>query len=275
MTNDESFRRLYDIVVALRAPDGCPWDREQTPHSMRRHLLEETYETIEAIESGSPPDVAEELGDLAMLVTMIARMYEEDGAFSVTQVLEEVSQKLVRRHPHVFGDAEVSGSDEVLDQWQRIKTEQEGKPAKTGTLDGVSRALPSLERAHKLQRRAANVGFDWPDLAGVRAKLHEEIDEVVSDAGGEEALTSTRRDDDSASAALEEEVGDMLFSAVNLARYLGVDPSVALNNANAKFVRRFAAVEAALAAEGKAPSREHFGLMDAFWNRTKEAEPRP
>lgn len=269
MTAHDSFNRLYDIIVRLRAPDGCPWDREQTPSSMRRHLLEETYESIEAIENEVHDEVREELGDLFMLVTMIARMYEEDGLFTVSDVLDEVSEKLVRRHPHVFGDVTVDGSDEVVDQWQRIKTEQEGKRAKTGVLDKVSQALPSLERAYKLQRAAAKVGFDWPTLAGVREKLVEEIDEVIEAAGGADSLAGSRRRDDVASAELECEVGDLLFSAVNVARYLGVDPSIALNRANLKFVSRFRSVETEMTRRGLDMSQETLATMDEIWTQAK------
>ncbi|MFW5776962.1 MAG: nucleoside triphosphate pyrophosphohydrolase [Spirochaetota bacterium] len=272
MSATDAFERLYDIIVRLRGPDGCPWDREQTPSTMRRHLLEETYESIEAIESDRTEDIREELGDLYLLVTMIARMYEEDDRFRVEDSLESIAEKLVRRHPHVFGEARVESTDDVLDQWQRIKVEQEGKRAKTGVLDGVSRALPSLERAYKLQRKAAKVGFDWPDLSGVRDKLHEEIDEVVEAAGGPSALTTPRRADDTAPADLEREVGDMLFSAVNLARYLGIDPSTALNRANTKFTERFHHIERELGSAGKEPAAEHFELMDELWNASKENE---
>ncbi|MFW5716814.1 MAG: nucleoside triphosphate pyrophosphohydrolase [Spirochaetota bacterium] len=273
MSATDAFERLYEIIVRLRAPDGCPWDREQTPSTMRGHLLEEAYESIEAIESDRPEDIREELGDLYLLVTMIARMYEEDGRFRVEDALESICEKLVRRHPHVFGEAQVSSADDVLHQWQRIKVEQEGKRAKTGALDGVSRALPSLERAFALQRKAAKVGFDWPSLSGVRDKLHEEIDEVVEAAGGESALAAGRRDADTADAALEREIGDMLFSAVNLARYLGVDPSTALNRANTKFTERFHHIERELARTGKQPSQEHFELMDELWDASKQIEP--
>ncbi len=273
MSATDAFERLYEIIVRLRAPDGCPWDREQTPSTMRGHLLEEAYESIEAIESDRPEDIREELGDLYLLVTMIARMYEEDGRFRVEDTLESICEKLVRRHPHVFGEAQVSSADDVLHQWQRIKVEQEGKRAKTGALDGVSRALPSLERAFALQRKAAKVGFDWPSLSGVRDKLHEEIDEVVEAAGGESALAAGRRDADTADAALEREIGDMLFSAVNLARYLGVDPSTALNRANTKFTERFHHIERELARTGKQPSQEHFELMDELWDASKQIEP--
>ena len=272
MSATEAFEKLYEIIVRLRGPDGCPWDRDQTPMTMRRHLLEETYESIEAIESDRTEDIREELGDLYLLVTMIARMYEEDGRFEVRDALESISDKLVRRHPHVFGEAQVESTEDVLDQWQRIKVEQEGRRAKTGVLDGVSRALPSLERAYKLQRKAAKVGFDWPDLSGVRDKLHEEIEEVIDAAGGPSSLSTPRREDDTAHAELEREVGDMLFSAVNFARYLGVDPSTALNRANTKFTERFHHVERELGHAGKEPTAEHFALMDELWNASKENE---
>ncbi|MFW6312986.1 MAG: nucleoside triphosphate pyrophosphohydrolase [Spirochaetota bacterium] len=272
MTAQEAFQHLYEIVVKLRAPEGCPWDREQTPSSLRRHLLEETYECIEAIESKSPADIEEELGDLYMLVTMLGRIYEEQGVFSVAAILDTVSQKLVRRHPHVFGDDVVESADEVVDQWQRIKTEQEGKRARTGHLDSVSRALPALERAYKLQRRASKVGFDWPSLSGVRDKLHEEIDEVIAEAssGSTPALDAARRSDDTASAELEQEVGDMLFSAVNLARYLGVDPSTALNRTNNKFVERFHYVEKEMQRLETPMTEDQLELMDRIWNEAKD-----
>ena len=267
---DQAFRELYEIIVRLRAPDGCPWDREQTPLSVRRHLLEETYECIEAIESESLSDVEEELGDVYMLVTMLGRMYEEAGDFTLADVLRSVAAKLVRRHPHVFGDAEVASADEVVEQWNQIKTESEGKPAATGMLDTVSRAMPSLERAHAIQRVAAKVGFDWPSLAGVREKLLEELDEVVHEAGGEDALHASRLEHGAGGSDLENEVGDLLFSAVNVARYLGVDPSIALNRANAKFTARFRDVELRMAELGHSMEPAHFALMDELWNRTKD-----
>jgi len=271
MTAQEAFHQLYETIAKLRAPDGCPWDREQTPNTLRRHLLEETYECIEAIESKSPADIEEELGDLYMLVTMLGRIYEEQQEFSVADVLTTVSEKLVRRHPHVFGESTVESSADVIDQWQRIKTEQEGKRARTGHLDSVSRALPALERAYKLQRRASKVGFDWPTLSGVCEKLHEEIDEVIAEAsqGEASALGSTRRSDDTASSELEQEVGDMLFSAVNLARFLGVDPSSALNRTNNKFVERFHSVEKEMERRGTPMSADQLELMDQIWNEVK------
>jgi tetrapyrrole methylase family protein / MazG family protein len=268
---DQAFRELYDIIIKLRSPDGCPWDREQTPQSLRRHLLEETYECIEAVESGSPSDVEEELGDVYMLVTIIARMYEEAGDFTLVDVLRSVAAKLVRRHPHVFNGTKIASADEVVAQWNQIKTEAEGKPAATGLLDAVSRAMPSLERAHALQRVAAKVGFDWPSLAGVREKLLEELDEVIDEAGGDAALEAPRLEHGAGGSDLEGEVGDLLFSAINVARYLGVDPSIALNRANAKFTARFRDVELRMAELGNQMEPAHFEVMDELWNRAKDS----
>ena len=268
---EEAFRRLYDIIVRLRSPEGCPWDREQTPASMRGHLLEEAYESIDAIDAGGPEDVEEELGDVYLLVTMLARMYEERGEFSVSGVLDSICRKLVRRHPHVFGDAKAESPDEVVDQWQRIKV-QEGKRERTGGLDGVSRTLPAMERAYRLQGAAAAVGFDWPTFSGVREKLLEEIEEVMVVAGGEAALERTRLDRDAVSAELEDEVGDLLFSAVNLSRYLGVDPSMALHRANSKFSERFHLVERRMRDAGVSMSAERLEVMDRIWNEAKRAE---
>ncbi|MDR0656926.1 MAG: nucleoside triphosphate pyrophosphohydrolase, partial [Treponema sp.] len=238
----EAFKKLYEIVVRLRAPGGCPWDREQTPLSLRGDLIEETYECIEAIDQQDPSHVREELGDIFLLVTMIAYMHEQEGHFTLEDVLEGVSEKLVRRHPHVFGDLKAEdgsalSSAEVLGNWARIKVEQEGRKPKDSILDEVSRGLPPLDRAWKLQKKAAKAGFDWPDIRGVSAKIEEELEEVLSAAEKNTAGTPSSR------AALEEELGDLLFSAVNLCRYLGVEPSVALQRTNLKFTGRFKHVE--------------------------------
>ncbi len=266
------FDRLYEIMVRLRGPDGCPWDREQTPRSVRRHLLEETYECIEAIESGSPDEIEEELGDVYLLVTMLAQMYEQSGEFRVVDVLTRLCEKLVRRHPHVFGEAEAATAEAVVDQWVRIKTDEEGKRPATGLLDRVSRGRPALERANALQKSAAKVGFDWPTLHGVREKLLEELAEVVAQAGGDGALDSSRADLGEPGDGLEDEIGDLLFSAVNLARYLGVDPSMALNRANVKFTRRFQEVERRMQELGRRMAASELGLMDALWDDAKTSE---
>jgi tetrapyrrole methylase family protein/MazG family protein len=254
-----AFKALYDTVVRLRAPDGCPWDREQTPLSLRGDLIEETYECVEAIGEKDPVHIREELGDIYLLATMIAYMHEQEGLFSVEDALRGITEKLVRRHPHVFGEsadrAEGLSSAEVLRNWAKIKVEQEGRAPRDGILDGVSRSLPPLDRANKLQKKAAKAGFDWPDLEGVMNKLEEELAEVSGALGDREAL--------------EEELGDLLFSAVNLCRFLKVDPSTALQGANAKFVRRFGYVEKRMKETGQEMRAGSLEAMDAFWEEAK------
>jgi tetrapyrrole methylase family protein/MazG family protein len=272
-----AFQGLYDIVARLRAPDGCPWDREQTPASLRGDLIEETYECLEAIDEQAPAHIREELGDLFLLVTMLAYMHEQEGLFSVADVLAEVSEKLIRRHPHVFADVKVKDSAEVLDNWARIKVEQEGRRPKDSLLDGVSQALPPLDRAWKLQKKAAKAGFDWPNLEGVTAKIHEELREVseaVEAAPGKAAKAAAGEASvveavEGVSPAVEEELGDLLFSVVNLCRYLKVEPSVALQRTNAKFVKRFRHVEQEMKSRGQEMSRENLSLMDTFWEEAK------
>ncbi|MDR1430236.1 MAG: nucleoside triphosphate pyrophosphohydrolase [Spirochaetaceae bacterium] len=256
----EAFAALYNVIVKLRAPGGCPWDREQTPLSLRGDLVEETYETLEAIDEKNPAHIKEELGDLFLLVTMLSYMHEQEGLFSVAAVLDGVAEKLIRRHPHVFGDVKVRDSAEVLDNWARIKVEQEGRRPKDSILDEVSPALPPLEKAYKLQKKAAKSGFDWPDSAAVMDKLREEMEEVreameIRD-GGE---------------ALEGELGDLLFSAVNLCRAFKIDPSVALQRTNAKFIKRFRHVERSMKETGAEMKQENLALMDRYWEEAKKS----
>jgi len=259
---EKAFGRLYSIVARLRAPDGCPWDREQSPASLRGSVIEEAYELVEAIDEGDAAHVAEEAGDLFLLATMIPYMYEEKGAFSVAQALEGIGDKLIRRHPHVFGQAVADTPEAVLRQWDDIKENVEGRRKKDSLLDAVSRALPPLERAYKLQKKAAKVGFDWARSADVWAKAREELLEAEEAC---EALAATGE-----RAALEEELGDLLFSAVNLSRFLGVDPALALHAANEKFSRRFRQVEKGMAESGREMSAEHMAFMDGLWNAAKK-----
>jgi len=269
-----AFDRLYEIVARLRAPDGCPWDREQTPVSLRGNLIEESYECVEAINEGDPAHVKEEVGDVYLLATMIAFMNEESGAFSVADSLDEISEKLIRRHPHVFGEDAAKQAektpDEVIDQWNKIKVEKEGRKPKDALLDSVSRALPPLERSYKLQKKASKVGFDWPDADGVWAKVNEEIAEVKAAAENLEAVNAA--DADRAHGDLEAELGDLLFSVVNLCRYLKVDPAVALHNTNVKFIRRFGHVERRMKEGSHELVHENLALMDKFWNEAKRSE---
>jgi tetrapyrrole methylase family protein/MazG family protein len=263
-----AFKGLYDIVGRLRAPGGCPWDREQTPASLRGDLIEETYECVEAIDKKEPAHIREELGDLFLLVTMLSYMHEEAGLFSVADVLGEVSEKLVRRHPHVFGEVQVRDSVEVLENWARIKVEQEGRSPKDSLLDGVSRGLPPLDQAYKLQKKAAKAGFDWPALAGVLDKIGEELGEVQEAISRREALE--RGNGESAlTEKIEEELGDLLFSVINLCRFLKVEPSVALQRTNNKFIRRFKYMEKKIKEGGYEMDRKNAALMDRYWEEAK------
>ena len=277
---DRAFKALYDTVVRLRAPDGCPWDREQTPASLRGDLIEETYECVEAIDENDPVHIREELGDLYLLATMLAYMHEQEGRFSVEDTLRGITEKLVRRHPHVFGEqregSEPPSSAEVLENWGKIKVEQEGRKPKDGILDGVSRALPPLDRAYRLQKQAAKAGFDWPDINGVVHSLEEELRETCDAIGALEAISrhvaEAPKGGKRPQEALEGELGDLLFSAVNLCRFLGVDPSVALQGANAKFVRRFGHVEKRMRETGQEMNADRLQAMDMFWEEAKAAE---
>jgi tetrapyrrole methylase family protein/MazG family protein len=270
MTESEAFKYLYDVIARLRGPGGCPWDREQSPLSLRGDLLEETYECVEAIDEKDPAHIREELGDLYLLVTMLSYMHQEEGLFTVAGTLEGIGEKLIRRHPHVFGETKVKDSAEVLRNWAKIKVEQEGRRPKDSVLDEVSRSLPPLDRAYRLQKKAAKAGFDWSAAADVSAKIWEELGEV------EEALAAAEADaaaGDTAgsdtAAALEAELGDLLFSAVNLCRFLKIDPSVALQRTNVKFEKRFRHVEKSMNEQGHEMKKENLALMDRYWEEAK------
>jgi len=256
----DSFERLLAIVRRLRGPGGCAWDREQSPATLRGGLVEEAWEAVSAIDAGDDENLREELGDLYLLVTMIAAMHEERSSFTVADVLEGVADKLVRRHPHVFGDADPGSVPGILAQWDRIKRDEKGSDVPRSALDGVPGSLPPLERAAALQHRAAKVGFDWPATGPVWEKLSEEIVELseAADSGDE--------------GRVEDELGDLLFTVVNLARFLSVDPGLALNRSNGKFARRFREIERRLAARGIAPAEAGLEAMDAIWNQLRDEE---
>lgn len=254
----EAFATLYTIVARLRAQDGCPWDREQTPSSIRNNIIEEAYELVEAITEKDADHTKEEAGDLFMLATMVAYMSEQDKTFSVADSLLSVSEKLVRRHPHVFGDSDVSTPDGVVEQWNQIKEQKEGRRKKDSLLDEVPRHLPPLERAYKLQKKASKVGFDWTESDAVWDKVEEEL---------QEARTAMKAQ---SPEELEEEIGDLIFSITNLSRFLGIDPAIALQKTNEKFSHRFRQVEKRMKEEGLALSSEHMAKMDAFWDEAKQ-----
>jgi nucleoside triphosphate diphosphatase len=258
--------RLLEIMAALRTPKtGCPWDLEQNFATIAPYTIEEAYEVADAIARGDLTDLEEELGDLLLQVVFHARMAEEQGAFDFGGVVEAITAKLIRRHPHVFGDEALHTPRGVEDLWHRIKAQEKqakaarGGAEKAGALAGVPVALPALTRALKLQDKASKVGFDWNDPRAVLHKIREEADEI------EAAL-----DGDATAAAGE--VGDLLFAAVNLARHLRADPEAVLRQTNQKFERRFAAIEHALAAKGKAPQDATLTEMDALWDEAKARE---
>ena len=256
---DGGIARLVAIMARLRDPArGCPWDVEQDFASIAPYTIEEAYEVAEAIARGDMGELRDELGDLLFQVVYHARMAEEAGAFAWDDVVRAVSDKMIRRHPHVFGDeSRDKTAEEQTADWERTKAGERGR---AGTLAGIASGLPALTRAVKLQNRAARVGFDWPDAGAVLDKIAEETAELVEarDAGD--------------AARVLEEYGDLMFVMANLARHLGLDPEAALRAANAKFTRRFGAIEAALAAEGRTPADFDLAEMDALWNAAKLAE---
>jgi ATP diphosphatase len=264
MTPSRDIHRLLEIMAALRAPGtGCPWDLEQNFATIAPYTLEEAYEVADAIARGDLDDLREELGDLLLQVVFHARMAEEQGAFDFGAVVEAITEKLLRRHPHVFGEQRGLDAQAVEGLWERIKREEkaakDGK-VEQGALAGVPVALPALTRALKLQQKAGKVGFDWNDPLAVLAKIREEADEIEAD------IAAGRRKEAAA------EVGDLLFAVVNLARHLDADPEGTLRATNQKFERRFASIERALAARGKTPAQSTLAEMDALWDEAKKAE---
>jgi len=263
--------RLLQLMAALRTPEtGCPWDLEQDFASIAPYTIEEAYEVADAIARGDLGDLREELGDLLLQVVFHARMAEEQGAFDFVDVVEALNVKLVRRHPHVFGNARGLTPHGVKELWERIKSQERAQKAKEpnahhpqSALAGVPVALPALTRAIKLQAKAGKVGFDWRDPLAVLAKIREEIEEI------EIELAHNDRE------AAKAEVGDLLFAVANLARHLDIDPEAALRGTNRKFERRFAQIERALAERGKSPGEATLAEMDSLWNEAKSAEKAP
>ena len=256
------------IMARLRGSDGCPWDREQTFDSIKRHTLEETYEVFDAIERRAWPDLKDELGDLLLQVLFYAQMASEAGHFDIYDVAENLNAKLIRRHPHIFAGADAADADAVLRNWEQIKQAEKKASASTqvSMLDDIPRSMPALMEAGKLGSRAAKVGFDWPNAEGLFDKLHEEIGELKAELGQHSAGGSA--------TAIEAELGDILFTAVNLARHLKVDPESALRATNAKFRHRFAAMESA-AGNSVALAASTPDQLELLWNQAKNAATEP
>jgi len=269
------FDDLIRIMATLRGPDGCPWDRVQTLATLRPFLLEETYETLEALDAGDSDGLREELGDLLFEIVFLSRIAEEQGDFTIADAVDGVAQKLVRRHPHVFGDADkLSEPEEVLGRWEELKAAERAAAgvAKTKTLlSGVPITLPALLRAYEYSTRAATVGFDWVKAVDVLDKMEEELreirDAVAQHTNGHEGTTAQRHDD-----LLEEEVGDLLFAIANLSRKLGVEPESALRRANDKFRERFTAVEHRVEARGERLQDKTLEELEAEWQAVKRRE---
>ncbi|NJC96331.1 MAG: nucleoside triphosphate pyrophosphohydrolase [Anaerolineales bacterium] len=251
-----SFESFAEIVAHLRAPDGCPWDKEQTHATLRKHLLEESYEAISAIDSGDFADMREEFGDLLLQIVLQSQIANEERQFNVNQVVQGIHSKIVRRHPHVFGDLKLDGVDGVLANWEKLKEAErrDNGQNEKGLLDGVPIALPALTQAQEYQDRAARVGFDWPEIEGVLDKVREEIEEI------KKAETDFE---------LASEIGDLLFAMVNLARWKQVDAESALRGTNSKFRKRFAFVEQSAKRKDRNLSDLSLEEMDAFWNQAK------
>ena len=307
---ESQFPKLVELMARLRSPEGCPWDREQTYDTIKPFLLEETYEVVDAIGRRDWEELAGELGDLLLQVVFFAQMANEDGHFTIEDVIERIHTKMVRRHPHVFEEAQADTAADVLRNWEKLKAEEKkqqlaerGKEyeAPKSVLEGVSSSIPSVMEAYQLSSRAAHVGFDWKRLEDLFEKMYEEMRELASEAGqvgdgaaraaasvksagGVGAAAATAAGGESAGgvgngagrelagfAALEDEAGDLLFTAVNVARFLKVDPESALRKTNRKFRHRFQWIERELARAGKSPREATLEEMDALWNRSKSA----
>lgn len=266
-TTEEAARRLHQLIHVLRSEDGCPWDREQTHESLKRCLIEETYEVIDAIDQGDMDHLEEELGDVVLQVVMHAEIASERGDFDLASVMDRVSDKMVHRHPHVFNDSEGKKSektaetiDNVLEKWENVKRKEHAEKTTTESMRGIPKCLPALIRSEKVQKKAAGVGFDWDSVDDAFAKVSEETQELL------DAYRATNRDH------IAEEIGDLLFAVVNVARFLDVDPEEALGRTSDKFIRRFDYIERQAMAEGRRPEEMSLAEMDKLWENAKEKE---
>ena len=254
--NLESFETFLQIIAALRGPEGCPWDREQDHVSLKRYLVEECYETLDAIDENSPEKIAEELGDVLLQIGLHAQIGADEGRFSIADVLRSINAKLLRRHPHVFGDVRVSDANEVALNWERLK-EQERGAVRESLLDGIPKSMPALAHSQEVQRRAAKVGFEWPDIGGVLDKVREELTEF------EEARTPEE---------VEHELGDIFTALVNVGRWRGVDVESAVRKANQRFTKRFSFMERASAQSGKRLEDMPLEEQESLWQAAKRTE---
>lgn len=257
MSAGAAFEELCRIMARLRAPGGCPWDREQTFQTIKPYLLEESYEVMDAIDQGDFDGLAEELGDLMLQAVFFAQMASEEDRFTILDSINSINSKLIRRHPHVFADGRADTAEDVTKRWDEIKAQEKPKPK--GLLAGVPRSVPALVEAQKISKKAADAGFDWEHVGQVYDKVDEELQELRS----------------AEPSGVEEEIGDLLFTVVNLARFMKVDPEQALRKTNAKFRRRFASVEAGLEAKGKDLASSNVAEMEELWQQAKRSESVP
>jgi len=256
-----SFSRILKIIDRLKAPDGCLWDRQQKKPDVGRYLIEEAYEVIDAIDEGSPDDLKEELGDVLFQILFLAVLSDEKGEFDISDVIDVISEKMIRRHPHVFGDTEVRDVDDILSNWKKIKAREGKKELENGSLlRGIPRSMPPLMTAKKITGRASKEGFDWEDTGGVLEKIDEELGEL------KEAISGGKKD------RIENEIGDMFLSLVNLCRFTETDPENALRSSLKKFTTRFSFIEERLEKDGKSPRDASLKEMDSLWNMAKRTE---
>ncbi len=258
--NDDLFESLIEVIATLRSENGCPWDREQTHKSLKSTLIEETYETVEAIDSEDPSKLKEELGDLLLNVMLQAQIAAENKDFTINDVIETLTEKLIRRHPHVFGNVQVDNAEDVVNNWEKIKSQEAGYEDRKSVLDGIPIALPALLRGQKIQKRVARVGFDWDHISDVIDKVDEELAEV------KESLKDSDVD------AIENEIGDLFFSVVNLCRFLDLQAEETLRRTNRKFINRFKRMEDVLENHGKSISDQTLAELDEIWEEVKKDE---
>ena len=257
----KEFERLKQIVEKLRSPQGCPWDKEQTLYSMKTDMIEEAFELLDALDNKDIDNIKEELGDLLLHVVMHSQIAQEENLFSITDVITNLNEKLIRRHPHVFSGVDLKNTDEVLKKWDEIKAkEKTGKPTYQSVLDSIPSNIPSIIKAEKIQKKAAKFGFDWTDIKDVLNKLDEEISEL------KEAVSSGNKE------KVCNELGDVIFAAVNVARHMGVDADESLRNTNKKFRNRFFHIEKTLEAKGKKLKDTTLDEMEAIWQEAKKIQ---
>lgn len=254
------FKELYEIVVLLRGPDGCPWDKKQTPRSLRNSIIEEAYECVSAIDESSNENLCEELGDLLLVISMIIRIKEQENAFTYKEVLRGICDKLIRRHPHVFRNENLKTPDEVIMNWEKIKTDIEGKKPKHSILENIPGAFPPLEKALTIQKKVSKVGFDWKEVEPVWEKLDEEIRELKT------AIKTNINED------IEEELGDILFTIVNIGRLLKINPATALHRTNEKFIKRFYELEERIRKKNIKLENAGLKMLDSIWDEIKNQD---